>query len=217
MGCSIMLAVLFLVAAADTPGIVQTDIIQPPKLRNAAKVLSYEDYPDAALREGAAGVVSVALRVSSEGNATSCAITETSGYEVLDKTTCQLMLRRARFDPARDAHGAPVSGDFHAATSWGVGATFPTTNVKLDLNVNQLPASYRGPVKATVLFGETGRVIACDVSDSSGDASADQAVCAYATRQLALAAPRAVGDLVPAVAVRYVIASLHLQQPPRHD
>lgn len=67
------------------------------------------DYPRAARRARAEGVVHVRFLVDPEGRARSCAVTRSSGNQALDSTTCRLIERRFRYRPARDAQGRAVT------------------------------------------------------------------------------------------------------------
>lgn len=63
------------------------------------------DYPDAAERARAEGIVFVHFTVDTNGRASRCRVIESSGNADLDTTTCRLIERRYRFRPARDARG----------------------------------------------------------------------------------------------------------------
>lgn len=78
------------------------------------------DYPTGELRLGHAGAVGFSLAVGASGHVTGCTVTRSSGYPVLDETTCRLITRRARFEPARDEQGLPVSGQFASTVRWQI-------------------------------------------------------------------------------------------------
>jgi protein TonB len=71
-------------------------------------LFSYEDYPKEALKHHWEGTAVADLSISREGVVRACRIVQSSGYEVLDSKTCEIMTRRARFIPARDSDGNPV-------------------------------------------------------------------------------------------------------------
>lgn len=66
------------------------------------------DYPRAARKAGAEGMVDVRFTIEADGRAHGCAVMRSSGYAELDATTCRLIERRFRFRPARDAQGRPI-------------------------------------------------------------------------------------------------------------
>ena len=109
-----MLAGIMLQAAAPLPPPAPPP---PPPPRgkararaNLAALLSNDDYPVEALRNGVEGVVSFRLQVGADGRVTGCAITQSSGSDLLDSTTCRLLSARARFSPARDRRGGAAAG-----------------------------------------------------------------------------------------------------------
>ncbi|WP_344707208.1 energy transducer TonB [Sphingomonas swuensis] len=86
-----------------------------------APIVSYiddGDYPADAIRNEEQGRVLVRFWVSAEGLATSCAVRQSSGSALLDRTTCEILQRRARFDPARDKAGAAMAAPSFAEIRW---------------------------------------------------------------------------------------------------
>jgi protein TonB len=91
----------------------------PQATRSLPSLVSLDmDYPAAALRAGEQGIVRFRLVIGQDGRVTGCAITESSGSAILDSSTCRLMVRRARFTPARDAEGRPVEGEIESGIAW---------------------------------------------------------------------------------------------------
>jgi len=70
------------------------------------------DYPNAAKRAGSTGRVVVKVTVSDKGLPTSCWIIESSGVADLDAATCIAVVRRGKFQPARDPKGNVVESSF---------------------------------------------------------------------------------------------------------
>jgi len=93
---------------------------EPP--RHVRGSLHDSDYPREAAEAGAGGTVGVRYRVGVDGRVTSCVITQSSGNEALDATTCNLIERRFRFVPARDEQGRPVASTIVENHSWFVEA-----------------------------------------------------------------------------------------------
>jgi TonB family protein len=75
-------------------------------------------YPPAALALGQSGTVGYRLLVDIRGRAESCDIIESSGHAALDRGTCDLVMRRARFLPARGVDGAPMPWSFRGSVKW---------------------------------------------------------------------------------------------------
>ena len=94
-------------------------VAEPPRLFEAARakgdvrtLISEDDYPEAALRNEESGSVQLKLAIGPDGNVTDCTVLRTSGSRALDTTTCRLLKKRARFVPAKDMNGQPVSDTY---------------------------------------------------------------------------------------------------------
>ncbi len=77
------------------------------------------DYPTRALREEKEGVTRFRVSVSADGRVTSCDVTGSSGSPELDSTTCSLITRRGRFNPAQQ-DGQPVAGSWSSSVRWQI-------------------------------------------------------------------------------------------------
>ena len=82
--------------------------------------LTTDDYPSSAMRDGVQGVTGYRLEVGTDGKATGCNVTSSSGSQILDDTTCRLLLRRARFKPALDQAGNPIGSSYSGRTRWQI-------------------------------------------------------------------------------------------------
>lgn len=111
-------------AAFATPGYSSTPIIlkEPGAAVPQAPVSVYvseDDFPVAAIRSGVqGGTVYFRLSIGADGRVQGCAVTRSSGYDLLDSTTCRLMVRRARFTPATDPQGRPRTDEFDGYIEW---------------------------------------------------------------------------------------------------
>ncbi|MES2444624.1 MAG: energy transducer TonB [Pseudomonadota bacterium] len=76
------------------------------------------DYPREALRNNQEGNVEFTLTVDAEGCVTTCVVTRSSGYPILDETTCALLRRRARFNPAEDKDGHRIAATWQSVFHW---------------------------------------------------------------------------------------------------
>ena len=77
-----------------------------------------DDYPRSAYRERAGGSVTARLTVGMDGRVTRCTVTRSSGHAGIDATTCGLIERRFRYEPARDRNGRPVASDVGWRQTW---------------------------------------------------------------------------------------------------
>jgi TonB family protein len=85
---------------------------------NGSMNMRYEDYPTDAMLKGEQGVVSITYEIAPDGMAESCRILESSGSAALDEASCELIIRRGRFRPARDAAGAPIRSKGDRRIRW---------------------------------------------------------------------------------------------------
>jgi TonB family protein len=66
------------------------------------------DYPVEARGNGWQGTVVADLTIDTNSKVDRCDIVKSSGYKLLDDTTCGILIKRARFHPAKDKSGNPV-------------------------------------------------------------------------------------------------------------
>jgi TonB family protein len=71
-----------------------------------------DDYPMMAIRKGASGLVQFRLDVDPKGKVAGCYILARTSPDEFADTTCRIMTKRARLDPAIDAGGKPVRSFF---------------------------------------------------------------------------------------------------------
>lgn len=78
-------------------------------VRLSGSISGTTDYPRGAKRAGIEGSVAVRFTVEPDGSVSDCEILRSSANDELDATTCRLIERRFRYEPARDANGRPVA------------------------------------------------------------------------------------------------------------
>jgi protein TonB len=71
-----------------------------------------ENYPPRAVRDEVEGRVGVRVTVGPNGRVADCSVTSSSGSSILDDAACAGMRSYARFNPAWDAAGNPISGSY---------------------------------------------------------------------------------------------------------
>lgn len=83
-------------------------LAQWPRLGDGAelKPLGFEadwigerDYPNSSKSKGEAGSVNVEMIVGPDGNPSSCRVTKGTGYDRLDRRTCEILNQKAKFEP----------------------------------------------------------------------------------------------------------------------
>ncbi len=83
---------------------------RPPRPRATCRRCSpTDDYPQSAIRNEEQGTTAVRLTIGTDGRVTDCSMTASSGSSALDSATCNILRRRARFTPAKDQAGNPIS------------------------------------------------------------------------------------------------------------
>lgn len=89
-------------------------------VRPLASHFSASDYPALAIRERRQGLVEFALRVARDGRPSGCSVLNQGTASVLEIATCDILLRRARFEPARDSGGQAVEGAVRGRIKWAL-------------------------------------------------------------------------------------------------
>jgi len=195
--------------AADIAG---AGVASPPKLQGDKSIIRADDYPEDALRAGSYGRVSLHLQITAEGKVSACAVTETSGSRSLDIVSCFAATHRAHFDPARDADGHAVAGDFRTGLVFGIDDHIPLSLIPMTLGVKALPPGYAQPAKSQVWFGPDGHAVHCETTLSSGSAPADKIICAVIQRDLVIPKPIS-ASAEPALALRSYAVTLSTTPP----
>ena len=72
-----------------------------------------DDYPDAARDSNATGTARARLEIGPSGRVSSCTITQSTGNSTLDRATCSVLQRKAKFTPAKDQTGNPISDTYN--------------------------------------------------------------------------------------------------------
>ncbi len=101
-----------------TPSMPTFDPIAAKPANDASRWVTDNDYRSSWIRRGYSGKASFSLEVSTSGRVTNCSITRSTGHSALDTATCSLIAKRARFDPAMDASGAPTAGVYTSSINW---------------------------------------------------------------------------------------------------
>ncbi len=81
-----------------------------------------DDYPNRALMQNVSGTVVVRLTVMANGNVSDCKPVVSSGQKSLDEKTCELAVRRARFEPAIGFDGNATAAMTTVAVTWWAGS-----------------------------------------------------------------------------------------------
>ena len=150
------------------------------------------DYPSIALQNQIEGSTGFRVKVSPDGFVTECMITSSSGSSDLDQATCTNVVRRARFDPALDAQGKPISGAYSNRVRWQIPhfalmEAFPRPPRALQYGWTRLlPEDFPKAALDEKRFGEamvelaissTGILTNCKIVKGTGHSDLDKASC----------------------------------------
>ncbi len=105
------------------------------------------DYPTKAEMEERTGTTYFDLTISAVGVVTDCKFTTTSGHADLDQKSCEIAMRRARFQPALDVQGNASVGRVSTGVSWALPNTSSASATAA--------AAYKAPPQRQ-LFKESG-------------------------------------------------------------
>lgn len=83
-------------------------------------LIDYRDYSPEMVRNRIGGTTVVRLTVGTDGRVQTCVPLKKNVEEVLNRTTCRLITRRARFKPARDLDGNPVIGGYLVSMTYRI-------------------------------------------------------------------------------------------------
>ncbi len=82
--------------------------------------VTQNDYRSSWISRGYAGTVGFRVSVGASGKVENCSVTRSSGYSAIDQATCQLVSKRARFNPAKNSQGRAVAGTYSATVLWQI-------------------------------------------------------------------------------------------------
>jgi TonB family protein len=127
---------------------------------------TFDDYPQKAFDREWRGTTNFEVVVTPDGKPGECKITQSSGYDILDRTTCFIATHRARFTPARGPDGGPVYGIYRSQVVWhrpDQEKLQRDPGPDLEITVAALPSGAREPpaVKLAYFVDAAGNPSAC--------------------------------------------------------
>lgn len=117
-------------------------------------------------------VVSIRVLVRPDGNIGGCTVETGSRVPILNSLSCSLVVRRAKFDPARWSDGSPVFGVYRTAVSWivsDVPLKVPrVSNPDIEVSVQTLPSGIKDPslVRAMLAVEANGTIRSCTANNA---------------------------------------------------
>jgi protein TonB len=180
----------------------------PATPRGRYNFFSDDDYPIASRAASEEGATRVRYLIGRDGLVSQCVVVQSSGFARLDNATCEIILRRFRFNPASsDANGQLVREQKTQTVTWrlnrsstGPGnattiantftgtipaARISSTNFFTDDDYPSVSraAEEEGVTRVSYVVGTDGRVSECEVVQSSGFKRLDDATCSIIERR----------------------------------
>lgn len=118
-------------------------------------------------------LVPIRVDVSPDGTIANCMVEASSGEQFLDKLTCNIVRKRAKFTAARWTDGSAAYGEYRTGVNWMV-ADEPQAIPRiyypdLDLSVNSLPSgSSTSLVRIMFSVDEQGHTSSCVAEPGGG-------------------------------------------------
>jgi hypothetical protein len=143
------------------------------------------------------------LTIDPKGSVQNCEIAISSGSNTLDEVVCRSLSARAKFHPAQDRAGVPITGYYHSGVFWRptnshnslfvMELEFPLPHQPIPrsdprewITAKDFPASvhYGGKAKVAINVGADGTVKSCDVIETSGTSELDGLTCRLITARV---------------------------------
>ena len=93
-------------------------VTQSPGRVDLNAYVSRTDYPAGAIRRREQGQVVMVLTVSVEGRIVGCRVTQSSGSDLLDRRSCEIIVARARLQPPHDQTGMAMPAIVEGSLDW---------------------------------------------------------------------------------------------------
>lgn len=122
-----MLTGLLIFASAIAINGAAPDPAQSIQSRNGEFIFS--KYPPGALAAGEQGAVRFRAEVDAKGNVLACKVTAGSGFERLDRETCDLIVNHATFKPTLDSEGKARGAIHDGFVNWRIPGAAPAAKI----------------------------------------------------------------------------------------
>ena len=132
-------------------------------------VFSSDDMPAYVQMGGINRFVATRTTVRPDGTIQDCTVERGSGDAKLDAYTCAIIVRRAKFRPAKWVDGSTAYGVIRVPVTWAIGGPPSKSEVQsayppdMELTVTRLPAGAdrRTSLALMIVVDENGRVVGC--------------------------------------------------------
>ncbi|MEO5494151.1 MAG: energy transducer TonB [Sphingomonas sp.] len=144
-----------MLATLTTPVIAQRAqrAMGPAPIDEPGSWVGPDDYPKDAIRANRQGRVMARLDVDATGHVTACRIATSSGTDSLNAKTCEILLVRAKFNPATDRRGRPIASTYSLPVRW----VMPEDSGPKTVEV----ATAGADLDVEIAIGADGKIIRC--------------------------------------------------------
>jgi TonB family protein len=116
---------------------------------------TFDDFPQKAFDREWKGAAVFEVLVAPDGKPVDCTITHSTGHDILDRQTCWVAMRRAKFSPAHGPDGAAVYGAYRSLVNWhrpDRSKLQADPAPDLEVTVASLPAGTREPAAVKLAY-----------------------------------------------------------------
>jgi TonB family protein len=140
----------------------------PVPHRPIPQLIFKDDYPLAALNNGDEGPVLAEILVTPTGTVDDCRVAVSSGSQLLDASTCNVIRKRAQFSPATDPANRPMYGIYRQVITWSIGTPrVSRLEPEHQLTINRAPPNVEMPVVLTLAYvaKSDGKIADCRAAE----------------------------------------------------
>lgn len=141
--------------------------LSAPLPLNFTRWFTPEDMPAYVQQAAITRRVQIHVIVRTDGTLQGCSIEATSGDSGLDALTCELVHKRAKFQPARWVDGTPAYGIYRLPVVWAIGDPSEFSKMPpmgdFEATVNRLPKGVHSPAAVGVMLAAEadGHISSC--------------------------------------------------------
>jgi TonB family protein len=155
-------------------------LLTPPEPINPVAWFSDANWQQLLAGKTDHGLVRIRVTVSPAGEGQDCFVEATSGLPKLDSLTCELVMKRARFKPAKWNDDKPAFAIYRRNVLWADGDSFDYSRpIDVEVSVDRLPRHVHSPVAVGVRFAVSadGTRSSCEAADKDANPALASIAC----------------------------------------
>jgi hypothetical protein len=164
--------------------------LSAPQPLNPSRWWSSAEMPTSVKYDGVTRKVLTRTTLKPDGSIMRCDVEGPSGDPKADLLTCAIIVKRGKFQPARDVDGNPVYGVYRETVIWAVvgpaDAADDAPIADLQLTVSKLPKGVKSPATVRLMFvvDQSGQISNCVAEPTPDIPSANRQLAGLACQQL---------------------------------